>query len=170
MPDEKIARICWNSNQWDYKWVYPSGTSGKSVYETSYEYINGFGHEEWNFDTDKVVDGYVYGYLQQFNRTSIHKGKIYNISFYSIEKINSYINKKWWLGKINSVEVIFDEESERVYDIYKKNGWLSKMEDDLRGLKLKLKTFMETSSDIFFNIRFKIDDMHLLLEEPKKMS
>ncbi len=165
MPDEKIARICWNSNYW----VSPSGRLGKSGDKKSYEYINGFGHEEWNFDTDKVVDGYVYGFLQQFNnKTSIHKGNIYNISFYSIEKINSYKNKKWWLGKISSAEVISDEESERIYNIYKKNGWLSEMEADLRRLNLKLNAFKETRSDTFFNIRFKIYDMHLL-DEPTEI-
>lgn len=165
MPDEKIARICWNNNYW----VSPSGRLGKSGDKESYEYITGFGHEEWNFDTDKVIDGYVYGFLQQFNnQTPIHKDKIYNISFYSIEKINSYQNKKWWLGKINSVEVISEKESKRVYNIYKKNGWLSEMEADLRRLNIKLKPFKETSSGIFFNIRFKIYDSYLL-DEPTEI-
>lgn len=165
MPDEKIARICWNNNYW----VSPSGRLGKSKDKDSYEYITGFGHEEWNFDTDKVVDGYVYGFLQQFNnKTSIHQGKTYNISFYSIEKLNSYKNKKWWLGKINSVEVISGKESKRVYSIYKKNVWLSEMEADLRRLNLKLKAFKETSSDIFFNIRFRLYNMHLL-DEPTEI-
>ena len=122
MPDEKIARICWNSNYW----VSPSGRIGKSGDKESYECITGFGHEEWNFDTDKVVDGYVYGFLQQLNnKSNIHKDGIYNISFYSIEKLNSYKNIKWWLGKINSVEVISGDESKRIYSVYKANGGLS---------------------------------------------
>lgn len=162
MPEEKIARICWNNNHW----VSPSGRLGKSGNKNSYEYITGFGHEEWNFDTDKVVDGYIYGFLQQFhNKSDIHKDSIYNISFYSIEKINSYKNKKWWLGKINSVEVISGKESERVYNVYKKNGWLSEMEADLRRLNLDLTAFTETIEDTLFNMRFKISDMHLL-DEP----
>jgi hypothetical protein len=165
MPEEKIARICWNDNYW----VSPSGRKGKSKDKESYEYITGFGHEEWNFDTDKVIDGYVYGFLQQFNnKTDIHRDAIYNISFYSIEKINSYKNKKWWLGKINSVEVISGEESERIFDIYKKNGWLAEMEADLRRLNLDLKPFQETSKDIFFNIRFKVFNMDLL-DEPMEI-
>jgi len=165
MPEEKIARICWNNNYW----VSPSGRIGKSGDKESYEYITGFGHEEWNFDTDKVVNGYVYGFLQQCNnKTDIHKDAIYNISFYSIEKINSYKSKKWWLGKINSVEVISGDESERIYNIYKKNGWLSEMEADLRKLNLALKAFRETSKETFFNIRFKIFDMHLL-DEPMEI-
>ncbi len=162
MPDEKIARICWNNNYW----ISPSGRIGKSRDEGSYESITGFGHEEWNFDTDKVVDEYVYGFLQQFNnKTDIHKDAIYNISFYSLEKINSNKNKKWWLGKIDSVKVISGEESKGIYNIYKKNGWLSEMEADLRKLNLDLKAFWETSKNTFFNIRFKIFDMHLL-DEP----
>ena len=162
MPEEKIARICWNKNYW----VSPSGRLGKSGDKDSYEYITGFGHEEWNFDTDKVVDGYVYGFLQQCNtKSNIHIDHVYNISFYSIEKINSYQNKKWWLGKINSVEVIQGAESKKIYGIYKRNGWLSEMEADLRMLDLDLKSFIETTNDTFFNIKFKVSDMQLL-DEP----
>lgn len=161
MPDEKIARICWNNNYWNS----PSGRLGKSGRKKSYEYNTGFGHEEWNFDTDKVIDGYNYGFLEQFNNKTPIKDKIYNISFYSIEKINSNTNKKWWIGKINSVEVISEEESKRVYKIYKRNGWLSEMKIDLKRHNLKLKAFNKTSADKFFNIRFKINDMHLL-DEP----
>ena len=162
MSNEKIARICWNKNYW----ISPSGRLGKSGDEKSYEYITGFGHEEWNFQTDKVINGYIYGFLQQLNnKTGIHKDATYNISFYSIEKINSYKNVKWWLGKINSVEVISDDESERVYNIYQKNGWLSEMEADLRKLNIDVKPFTKTTNNTSFNIRFKIFDIHLL-DEP----
>jgi len=166
MKKEKIARICWNNNYW----ISPSGRLGKSTDKDSYEYITGFGHEEWNFDTDKVIDGYVYGFLQQCNNKSdIHKGAIYNISFYSIEKINSYKNKKWWLGKINSVEVISGDESKKIYNIYKKNGWLSEMEADLNKFNFDLKEFKKTSEDTFFNIKFKVFDMQLL-DEPMEIT
>ena len=67
---DKIARICWNKNNW----IYPSGREGKSINKNSYEYKHGFGHEEWNFDIRKNIDGYVYGYLQQFgNIKSYHR-------------------------------------------------------------------------------------------------
>lgn len=163
--NEKIARICWNSNHW----ISPSGRKGKSVNKDSYEYITGYGHEEWNFDTDRQVDGYVFGFLEQFNnKTNLHDGAIYNINLYSIEKVNSYTNRKWWLGKINSVEVISREESKRICKIYKKNGWLEEMEADLRRMNLDYNTFRKTPKDIFFNIRFKVADMELL-DEPAEI-
>jgi hypothetical protein len=51
--ETRIARICWNTNGW----IKPSGKKGKSK-SHSHEYIYGFGHEEWNFDTEKIINGY----------------------------------------------------------------------------------------------------------------
>ena len=56
--EEKIARICWNTNYWQK----PSGKDGKS--KDTYELINGYGHEEWLFDKEKIIDGYHYSFLQ----------------------------------------------------------------------------------------------------------
>jgi len=159
MTEDKIARICWNSEHW----VIPTGREGKSANEDSYEYITGFGHEEWNFDTEKVIDGYVYGFLQQFNtKSDLHVGKTYNIYLYSIEKIRSNKNKKWWLGQIKEVEVISKKESKNIHNIYKDNGWLTQMVSDLNSLNIDTKAFTETSPDIFMNIRFKIHSIYLL--------
>ncbi|BCV27179.1 hypothetical protein [Shewanella algae] len=65
---KKIARICWNSNGW----ITPSGRPGKSSNKDSYEYQNGYGHEEWLLDTTKIIDGYHYGYIKQLESTEIH--------------------------------------------------------------------------------------------------
>lgn len=162
MSEEKIARICWNSNYWET----PSGRKGKSSDKDSYEYQEGYGHEEWNFNSDRVVDGWVYGFLQQFNtKSAMHVGHTYNISFYSIEKINTAKNKRWWLGKINDVEAISAETSKKVYKTYEKNGWLAAMEADLKKQNLDTKKLRETPKDIFFNMRYKISNMELL-DEP----
>jgi hypothetical protein len=165
MVADKIARICWNSNHW----VTPSGREGKSLNEESYEYITGFGHEEWNFGTEKLIDGYVYGFLQQFNTKSpIHVGKRYNIHLYSIQKIKSNENVKWWLGKVNSIEVISKEESKRICSIYKSNGWYHKMMSDLQINNVDTKAFTETDPEILVNIRYKVKDIELL-DSPVEM-
>ena len=165
MIEEKIARICWNTNHW----VYPSGREGKSINKESYEFITGFGHEEWNFDTENLIDGYIYGFLEQFNtKNPVHVGKNYKIYLYSIQKVKSNENKKWWLGRINQVEVVSKEESKKIYKIYKDKGWYSKMEADLKNLNIDPNGFLETPSDIFINIRFKIKDM-ILLDSPVEL-
>ena len=48
---EKIARICWNTNNWER----PSGSYGKSTVESSYENFSGYGYEEWLLDNSKIM-------------------------------------------------------------------------------------------------------------------
>lgn len=159
---EKIARVCWNTNFWRS----PSGPEGKSYDKNSYEKDTGYGHEEWNFDTEKTIDGYVYGFLQQFNTiTDKYREKSYNLSLYAIESINTYSNKKWWLGRINDAEVLSTAESVRAHKVYMEQGWLSEMVNDLNRLGVKSKPLKETSKETFFNIRFKVSNLELL-DEP----
>lgn len=61
--DEKIARICWNIQSWKK----PSGPLGKSKDTNSFEVNPGFGHEEWIFDFEKLIDGYKYSFLEPLN-------------------------------------------------------------------------------------------------------
>ena len=55
---EKVARLCWNTNEWRR----PSGRKGKSKSSDSYEKGMGFGHKEWLLDDSKIINGYHYGY------------------------------------------------------------------------------------------------------------
>jgi len=116
----KISRICWNTANWKF----PSGSFGKSNSKSSYEFINGFGHEEWIFDKSKIIDGYHYSFLQSLNlKTNLHVGKNYNISLFAINNLN----KKYFIGVLKNVECISPEESGRIYNIYKSRGWLKEM-------------------------------------------
>lgn len=60
----KISKLCWNTNNWQY----PSGPTGKSADRKSHEYKFGYGHEEWLFDFDKLINGYHYAFLQPVNK------------------------------------------------------------------------------------------------------
>ena len=53
---EMLNRVCWNTSGWRLP-TYASADGG---------YVNrtGFGIEEWNFQTDDAVSGYVFGYLK----------------------------------------------------------------------------------------------------------
>lgn len=70
--ENKISKICWNSEGWKF----PSGSKGKSVVSESYETKYGFGHEEWLFDKSRMIDGYHYAFLQPLNlKTDKHVAK-----------------------------------------------------------------------------------------------
>ena len=53
-----VQRIIVNS----YGWTKPSPNRLGALGETEYVRKNGFGHEDWNFNFDLAIRGYVYGY------------------------------------------------------------------------------------------------------------
>jgi hypothetical protein len=162
--EEKIARICWNSKNWEK----PSGRSGKSTSKDSYEYKNGFGHEEWLFDFEKIINGYHYAYLEAIGNFQKHIGKIYNILLYT----RNSDTKEWhWVGQIDKVEVISENEAKNIFEEYKKRMWLDEMKNDI---DLKGGNINEMNKLGYFNIRYKKENVVYrklkLFDENEKVS
>lgn len=86
---KKIARICWNTNDW----TCPSGRIGKSKNKDSYEYKYGFGHEEWLFDIAKTINGYHYGHIQAV--ASYKENLSFDLSLFTI---NDKTKQRYWVG------------------------------------------------------------------------
>ena len=147
----KICRICWNTEGWRL----PSGSKGKSVYINAYEADKGYGHEEWLFDKSKIIEGYHYAFLQPlFLKSNKHEGSIYNISLFTVNNLK----RKYFVGEIKAVECITKEESQRIYDIYKSEGWLEQMRQDVERVGANYEEFKQTPTESLFNIRFKFEN------------
>lgn len=161
MVEDKIARICWNTNYWQK----PSGREGKSKNIKAYEKLTGYGHEEWLLDTEKTVNGYHYAYLQAIGaHRKKYIGKIFNISLYSI---NDATKERWWIGEIKNVMITTPQESESIYKTYKQNNWLKEMESQLQEVGADVKDFKGIPKNFFATIKFKPSDLYLL-DEPKR--
>lgn len=161
--DQRIARVCWNDNNW----MAPSGRAGKSTNKDSYECQHGFGHEEWILDTQRTIKGYHYGYLQEItNYWETYEGRVFDISLYAMK---SPTNDRWWIGTITGAEVISHEVSAQMFTQYKRSGWLKDMESQLAGVGANSKALVGTSSNEFFNIRYRPEDLRLL-DEPQMFS
>jgi len=156
MAENKIARICWNTEGWRK----PSGARGKSKNQKSYEHRVGYGHEEWLLDTTKLIDGWHYAYLQPIglNRQK-YIGQEFNISLYSI---NDETKERWWVGRILNVKVIPAEESKRVHAIYKKNDWLKEMKEQLRTIGADASDFRSITPESFAVIKYRVKDLQIL--------
>lgn len=161
--EDKIARICWN----DYGWQRPSGCEGKSRNIKSYEYAIGYGHEEWLLDTEKLIAGYHYAYLQPVaDAWQKHQGKIYNISLYSI---NNDTGERWWIGTINNAQVVTPDESRKVYAHYNEKGWFQEMIEQIKNVRGKEKDFVNNAPVAFVNTKFRPQDLELL-DPPQRIS
>jgi len=163
MIEDKIARICWNTNYWQK----PSGPEGKSKNKKAYEKLTGYGHEEWLLDTEKTIDGYHCAYLQAIGaHRNKYIGQKFNISLYSI---NDATKERWWIGEIRNVMVTTPKESKSIYKIYKQNNWLKEMETQLQKVGADVNDFRKIPTESFSTIKFKPSDLHLR-DEPKLFS
>ena len=150
---EKIARLCWNTNEWRR----PSGKNGKSKAKDSYEKDKGFGHEEWLFDDSKIMpDGYHYAFLEPMNvKSGLHDGRVYDIHLFTISPNKHRV----YLGCLKNAVGVSREESEKVYRYYKKKGWIDEMQQDIVYVEGNVSDF---DPSILFNIKFKFEDAEIM--------
>jgi len=158
--EERIARICWNTNGWQY----PSGDEGKSSGVFAYEQKQHFGHEEWLFDKTKDISGYHYAYLQPVNRDCF-RSKDFNIHLITFSKETG----KLYLGMIKNVHCLSEQEANYVYETYKKRGWIIEMKKAIKEVGGNPQ-LMEKESINVFNVRFKFEDVDVDLNTPRVLS
>lgn len=153
--ERRIARIAWN----DFGWVMPSGPFGKSEHKDSHEAKHGYGHEEWLFDTSKLLNGFHYGFLEPIRKQQdAYQGKIYNVWLYSI---NGETKRRFWIGEITNLKVISREEAEKVKVAYIAKGWFEEMENQIKASGASEKGFSNWKGVDLFNIKFKPSDIYV---------
>lgn len=158
----KISRICWNSKMW----IKPSGIEGKSINDT-YERDNHFGHEEWLFDFDKLINGYHYAAIEPIGKhIDKYEYQLFDIRLYTY---NSTTKKRYWVANIKDVRALPKDEREDVYKYYIKIGWLDQMRDDLIAVGANHEEVYKTSPFIF-NIKFKPENVTFFNEGLKEIT
>jgi hypothetical protein len=151
--ERRVSRLAWNANGW----VLPSGRYGKSTSEDSHEAKYGYGHEEWLFDTSKIIDGYHYGFLEPIRKEQdTYANKTYNVWLYTI---NGVTKKRYWIGILKNVEVINGVLANNIKEIYTKKGWLQEMEEQIIASGANHSGFSDWKGIDLFNIRYKIENL-----------
>jgi hypothetical protein len=157
LMEQKIARICWNSN----KWVSPSGKKGKSLDTNSFEYTRGFGHEEWLFDFSKDIGGFKYSFLQPVNTlTKKHQGQEYSVWLYTQKD-----GEKLCIGYIKHVYCLTEEEAQLAIKVHQNNGWYDEMKGQLETYSINTTGLIDEDALNNFNIKFAEQDL-VLFSEP----
>lgn len=158
---QKVARLCWNN----YGWEKPSGLAGKSLNIDHTFESKGYGHEEWLFDLDRMIEGYHYGFIQAFNKGD-HYGKTYDLHLYSLRLVGTK-SECYWVGRIKNAQVLTKVEQKQVFEIYKKKGWNNDMVKELNDVGVVDRDLEIVSEEEWFNLKFTIDqDTLTIFEEP----
>ena len=125
MPD-KFSRICWNTAGWRK----PTGDA--ACVETGQSYVanHRFGHEEWLFNFEWLIDGFRYGFLQPIERYySKYKGNSCSILLYTVTpELDTQ-----FVAKITNVYIPEEHELDRVMRSYESSGWIDSMRADVEN-------------------------------------
>lgn len=152
-----VARLCWNGDGWKY----PTGESAKAEHDT-YATTMGYGHEEWLFNLEWVLDGWKYGFLQPVNRSYAKmKGQTIDVRLYTISPA-----KEWfYVGRLPRCEVLTMAQVEHARREFRRRGWLKDMEAQAVAIGGSVKG-IRGNLEWIFNVRFRADDFDLY--DPKR--
>lgn len=155
LNQKRIARITYNTEGW----IEPSGKYGKSKSKNSHEFNYGYGHEEWLFDLAKTYKGYHYAFLEPVRKQhQAYEGNIFDVVLYTI---NGETKQRYFIGEIDNVEVLTEEQAEQVYSHYEERGWLDEMEQQIINKNINPDGFSNWKGLSLFNIRFRVSDVKL---------
>ena len=89
----------------------------------------------------------------------VHIGKVYDIHLFTITPGN----QKVYIGCLHNAEGVTPEESEQIFRIYKKRGWLQEMKDDVIYAGGIVRGF---NPPTLFNVKFKFSEAEINLSNP----
>jgi hypothetical protein len=154
-----LQRICWNSNEW-------RGPTGEGYSkEDSYVGKNGFGHEEWNFNTADLINGKVYGYAYYRPNEGTPQFKSrHDIYFFGIRPKK----ERRLVGFYENARFLSERERARLKFAFQKSDLLEKRVDELLSLDLPTIRTRKRAEEYLLdqyslNIEVSPEDVHLIV-------
>jgi len=120
--DYLLQRLCWNSNGYQYP-------AGKTMgLDKGFAGEHGFGYEEWNFNTNDLIDGLCYGYMYQTPKN--FESKKYNIYFFAKDKCK----RDWLIGFYKNAEFLNVKQRIALEKKFKKSEIFIRRKQELLNL------------------------------------
>ena len=126
----RLARIAYNSEGWQR----PTGEAGDQESGDTYNAQNGFGHEDWLFRAEWVMDGWRYAFLQGFNNNrEACIGQTLDVTLFTIQPDK----KRRLVATIYGLETLSDERAKDALRIFRREGWIKTMQDEVITINRK---------------------------------
>src|SRR5690242_6580887 len=103
----KVTRISYNSGGWQK----PTGEAAKHEAAATYSHQYGFGHEDWLFRSEWVIDGWRYAFLQGVNKSQaklLREAHPIDVTLFTIQPDK----KRRYVATIHDVECLSDLQAQ----------------------------------------------------------
>ena len=153
---DRLARIAYNSSGWQH----PTGEAGEQESGETYNAQNKFGHEDWLFRAEWVLDGWRYAFIQGLNKgRESYLGQSLNVTLYTIQPDK----RRRLVATIYGVESLSDQQANDALNTFRDKGWLKTMQDEVRAIDGRAEAFGAPEwAPHVLNVRFRQAgvDMH----------
>ena len=112
-------------------WQRPTGEARQYEGPRTYNHKYGFGHEDWLFRSEWLVDGWRYAFLQGVNksRRKLVKAHLpFDVTLFTIEPKAGHR----FVATIYAVECLDDRQAQDAFNVFKQRGWLDTMGKEIR--------------------------------------
>ncbi len=124
---DRLARIAYNSSGWQR----PTGEAGTQESGETYNAQNKFGHEDWLFRAEWVLDGWRYAFIQGLNKArESYLGQSLNVTLYTIQPDK----RRRLVATIYGIESLSDQQADDALNTFRDKGWLKTMQDEVRSI------------------------------------
>lgn len=151
----KITRISYNSKGWQR----PTGDARKYEASGTYNHEHGFGHEDWLFRNEWLIDGWRYAFIQGVNKSHsklLKAGQPIDLTLFTIEPDR----KRRFVATLHAVECLNEQQATDALAVFKQCGWHGTMQQEIQAVQGNVAAFgdQKWAKDVL-NVRFRLSDV-----------
>ena len=152
-----ITRIAFNSANWQR----PTGEAHQHEAEGTFNQENGFGHEDWLFRNEWLIDGWRYAFIQGVNKSRdrlLEEQTPFDVTLFTIDDQN----RRRYVARIGAVECLSDDQADAALNIFRDNRWLDAMCTDIKKVGGNVDVLgRDPRAKHILNVRFRIEHVDL---------
>lgn len=161
----KITRIAFNSAGWQR----PTGDARKFETIDTYNHKFGFGHEDWLFRAEWLIDGWRYAFIQGVNKSHeklVKAGQPFDLTLYTIQPDK----KRRFVAVISAVECLDHQQAQDAVSLFKELGWYGDMVKEIKAVGGEPAALgnAKWAKDIL-NVRFRQENVRLCVPDTYAM-
>lgn len=153
----KISRISYNSEGWRK----PTGEASKCEVGDTYNRKYGFGHEDWLFRTEWLIDDWRYAFIQGVNKSHVRlvkAGQAIDLTLFTIHPDNK---KRRLIASIYEVECLDNQQADDALIIFRERGWYDTMLQEVQAVGGNASALGDTEwVKYILNVRFRQKNVH----------
>lgn len=153
----RITRISFNSDGWRR----PTGDARQDEGAETYNGQNGFGHEEWLFRSEWLINGWRYAFLQGVNKSYkalCRLQKPFDVTLFTKEPDG----RRRYVATILEVECVPPEMASEVAAEFKARGWYQQMINEIEAVGGRSAALGDAGwTPEIINIRYRLENVRM---------